>query len=399
MQLASRLGKVRPSPILALVQKARHLRQHGHDIIDLGIGEPDFDTPVNIKDAAFAAIRRGETKYTLVNGTPALRTAIVEKLGRENGLDYDINQILVTGGAKQAIYNVMMATLDEGDEVIIPAPYWSSYPDVVAISAGAPVFVECPQSQGFRITPQQLNAAITTRTKWLIINSPCNPTGGAYSASELTALGDVLKQHPHVGVLSDDIYEHLFFDDRKFESIVALCPHLYDRTVLINGVSKAYAMTGWRLGYSAGPQDLTAAMAKVQSQSTTHACSISQAAAIEAMTGPQNLVADRLAIYQERRDIVVNALEAIDGIDCHKPEGAFYVYPSCAGLLGKTTPDGQVIAGDVDFCIYLLEKHGVSCVPGNAFGLSPYLRISTAASNEALAEAMKRITTAVKELS
>ncbi len=398
MQFASRLEKVRPSPILSLVQKSRALCDAGHDIINLGIGEPDFDTPENIKNAAFAAMACGETKYTVVNGTVALRNAITDKLKRENGLDYAIDQIVVTGGAKQAIYNIMMATLNDGDEVIIPAPYWSSYPDIVAICEGTPVFVECPQSQGFRITPEQLQQAITAKTKWLIINSPSNPTGGAYSADELQALGEVLRDNPHVYVLSDDIYEHLFFDGRTFESIVSICSFLYDRTVLINGVSKAYAMTGWRLGYSAGPKTLTAAMAKVQSQSTTHACSVSQAGAIEALTGPQNLLGERLGVYQKRRDIVVSALDSLEGMECHQPEGAFYVYPSCAGLIGKTTPTGTKIKSDADFCTYLLEDYGVSCVPGNAFGLSPHLRISTAASDENLIKAMHRIKTAVGEL-
>lgn len=399
MLYASRLEKVRPSPILGLVQKARALRQQGRDIIDLGIGEPDFDTPEHVRDAAAAAMARGETKYTVVNGTLELRNAIIAKLQRENHLDYSVDEILVTGGAKQAIYNAMMATLNPGDEVIIPAPYWSSYPDVVAISGGTPVFVECPQAQGFRITPEQLEYAITPKTKWLVINSPSNPTGGAYSADELKALSDVLKRYPDIWVLSDDIYEHLFFDGRKFQSILSVAPFLKERCVLINGVSKAYAMTGWRLGYSAAPKQMTAAMAKVQSQSTTHASAISQAAAIEAMNGPQDLLAERLMAYQDRRDLVVAALTDINGIDCHKPEGAFYVYPSCASLIGKSTPGGDIINDDADFCTYLLEAHGVSCVPGSAFGLSPHLRISTAASNENLAEAMKRIKTAVSQLS
>lgn len=398
MQLARRLAKVRPSPILGLVQKASQMRAEGRDVVDLGIGEPDFDTPEHIKDAASAAMRAGQTKYTMVAGTVAAREAIVAKLKRENGLDYGLENIVITGGAKQAIYNAMMASLDPGDEVIIPAPYWSSYPDIVAIAEGTPVEVACPQSQGFRISPDQLAAAITPRTKWLVLNSPANPTGGAYSEHELKALAAVLVEHPHVGVLSDDIYEHLFFDGRRFCSILNIAPELADRVVLINGVSKAYAMTGWRFGYSVGPAGFTKAMAKVQSQSTTHACSISQAAAIAAMNGPQQVLAARLAAYERRRDLVVSGLEAINGIDCAKPEGAFYLYPSLAGVIGKQTADGKEITSDDDFCTYLLEQHLVSCVPGSAFGLSPHMRISTAANTEALTKAVVRIGEAVDAL-
>ena len=395
---ANRLNAVKPSMILGLVQKAQQLAAQGRPVIDLGIGEPDFETPEHIKQAAIEAIRNNETRYTVVPGTPALRTAIINKLGHENGLRYELNEVTVSGGAKQVIYNAMMATLSLDDEVIIPAPYWSSYPDIVAIANGKPVIVGCPQSQGFLISSGGLEAAITPRTKWLILNSPSNPTGGVYSSDQLIAIADVLRRHPQVQILSDDIYEHLMFDGHSFNSILNVAPDLKERTLIVNGVSKAFAMTGWRVGYGAGPKDIITMMNVVQGQSSTHACSISQAASVAALTGPTIFFAERVKRFQARRDVVVSTLNTIKGIDCLTPEGAFYVYPNCSKLIGKKTPTGRLLQSDIDICDWLLDDHYVSVVPGSAFGLSPHMRISTAASTAELETACTRITMACAQL-
>ena len=395
---ADRLQSVQPSMILGLLQKARSLQSQGYPVIDLGIGEPDFNTPDHIKEAAIAAIVADQTRYTVVPGTPALRTAIVEKLSRENMLSYTAEEVSVSNGAKQVIYNAFMATLSKGDEVIIPAPYWSSYPDMVAIADGTPVTVDCPQSENFLLSPEKLEQTITPYTRWLMLNSPSNPTGGVYSADQLAGLADVLRCHPHVRILSDDIYEHLMFDGHKFASILNVAPDLRDRTLLVNGVSKAFAMTGWRIGYGAGPVDLIKAMNVVQGQSCTHACSISQAASIAALNGPSDFMADRANSFSRRRDIVVSALNAIVGISCLNPEGAFYVYPNCAGLIDRKTPEGRILTDDQTVCNWLLDVYHVSVVPGVAFGLSPHIRISTAASEDTLHEACRRISTACLSL-
>ena len=395
---AARLANVRPSMILNLVRKARDLARDGHPVIDLGIGEPDFTTPDHIKQAAIEAMERNETRYTIVPGTVPMREAIAAKLKRENDLDYGLDDITVGGGCKSIIFNAMMATLSPGDGVIIPAPYWSSYPDIVAMAEGVPVVVDCPQDQRFLISPQQLADAITPRTRWLVLNSPSSPTGGVYSAELLSELAAVLRDHPHVAILSDDIYEHLMFDGHRFVSILNVAPDLKDRVLIVNGVSKVFAMTGWRLGYAAGPAQIIKPMNVVQGQSLTHACSISQAAGVAALNGPTDFFATRAQSFQERRDIVVEALNQTPGIACIRPEGAFYVYPDCSGVLGKVTPGGQTISTDIDFCTYLLEQHFVSAVPGAAFGLSPHLRISTAASAENLREACARIAQACGEL-
>jgi len=396
--IAERLSRIKPSPTIAVTQKARELKAAGRDVIGLGAGEPDFDTPDNIKEAAIAAIRAGQTKYTAVDGTPELKQAIAGKFSRENGLDYEPAQITVGTGGKQVLYNALMATLDPGDEVVIPAPYWVSYPDMVLLAEGTPVFVSCGQNHGFKLQPEMLDQAITDKTKWLILNSPSNPTGAAYSAEELKALSDVLLRHPHVWVLTDDMYEHLVYDGFQFATPAAVEPALYERTLTVNGVSKAYAMTGWRIGYGGGPVELIKAMAKVQSQSTSNPSSISQAAAVEALSGPQDYIAERSAIFKERRDTVLEMLNDCPGLHCHKPEGAFYVYPSCAGVIGKRTPAGGEIRGDGDFVTYLLDQVGVAAVQGEAFGLSPHFRISYATSTEALVEACKRIKTACEAL-
>ncbi len=397
--IAARLGRIKPSPTNMLTGKVLELKAAGHDIIGLGAGEPDFDTPDNIKQAAIRAVERGETKYTPIAGTAELRQAIGDKFRRENGLDYGADQIAVCCGGKQVIYNAMMATLDAGDEVIIPAPYWVSYPDMVLLADGEPVFVECREDNGFKMTPAALAAAITPKTKWLLHNSPSNPTGSAYTRDEIRALADVLLDHPHVWVLSDDIYEHVIYDDFAFSTIAEIEPGLYDRTLTMNGVSKAYCMTGWRLGYAGGPAELIRAMNDVQSHSITHTCSISQAASIEALTGPQDSIAEHNRVFRERRDLVVSMLNQTAGLTCLTPEGAFYVYPSCAGTIGRKTPDGAVIADDTAFVTYLLDSEGVAVVQGAAFGLSPYFRISYATATEALEEACRRIQRACAALS
>jgi aspartate aminotransferase len=389
--VAQRLSRIKPSPTNVLTGKVAELKAAGRDIIGLGAGEPDFDTPDNIKAAGKQAIDDGQTKYTPIPGTLALRQAICDKFKRDNGLDYAPEQVIVSCGGKQVIYNAFMATLDPGDEVIIPAPYWVSYPDMVLLAEGTPVFVDGVEANNFKITPEDLEAAITPKTKWVLLNSPSNPTGAAYSRAELKGLTDVLMRHPHVWVMTDDMYEHVIYDDFEFTTPAEIEPGLYDRTITLNGVSKAYSMTGWRLGYGAGPVELIKAMIVIQSQSSTHTSSISQAAAVEALNGPQDFIEPHNDMFRERRDLVVSMLNQADGIKCLKPEGAFYVYPSCAGTLGKTTPDGTKIATDSDFCTYLLESEGVAVVPGVAFGLEPYFRISYATSTEALTDACERI--------
>jgi aspartate aminotransferase len=389
--LADRLDAIKPSPTIAVTTKAKELKAAGRDVIGLGAGEPDFDTPENIKRAAIRAIEAGETKYTAVDGTPALKAAICRKFRRENGLDYKPSQITVGTGGKQVLYNALVATLNAGDEVIVPAPYWVSYPDMVALAGGTPVPVACPQNNGFKLRPEDLEAAITPRTKWIILNSPSNPTGAAYTRAELKAITDVLAKHPHVWVLTDDMYEHLTYDGFEFTTPAQLEPRLYERTLTVNGVSKAYCMTGWRIGYAGGPEKLIKAMAMIQSQSTSNPSSVSQAAAIEALDGPQDFIARNNEAFKRRRDLVVDMLNKAPGLFCPRPEGAFYVYPSCAGAIGKTTPSGRRIATDSDFVEALLEAEGVAVVQGTAFGLAPYFRISYATSDEELREACTRI--------
>ncbi|MEQ5776673.1 aspartate transaminase [Thalassospira sp. NFXS8] len=389
--IADRLSRIKPSPTIAVTTKAAELKAAGVDVIGLGAGEPDFDTPDNIKDAAKAALDAGKTKYTPVAGTPELRKAIVAKFKRENDLEYTIDEITVGCGGKQTLFNALFATLNPGDEVVIPAPYWVSYPDMALMAEGTPVIVECQEENDFKITAAELEAAITPKTKWLVLNSPSNPTGAAYSRAELRALADVLLKHEHVYVMSDDMYEHLVYDGFEFTTIAQIEPKLKARTLTCNGVSKSYAMTGWRLGYAAGPVELIKAINKVQSQSSTHTSSISQAASVEALNGPQDFLAERAEVFKSRRDLVVAKINECEGLSCKKPEGAFYVYPSCAGTIGKTTPDGKKIETDTDFVTYLLESEGVAAVQGTAFGLAPYFRISYATSTEALEEACKRI--------
>lgn len=389
--IADSLSRVQPSATIAVTQKARQLKASGRDVIGLGAGEPDFDTPENIKQAAIEAIQRGETKYTDVGGIPELKKAIADKFKRENNISYEPSQCFVSPGGKPIIYNAMMATLNPGDEVVIPAPYWVSYPDIVNLAGGIPVIVEAKAENNFKLQADELAAVITPKTKWFIFNSPSNPTGAAYSDKELKALTDVLLAHPHVWVLSDDMYEHLTYGDFKFVTPVEVEPKLYERTLTMNGVSKAYAMTGWRIGYAAGPAELIAAMTKIQSQSTSNPTSISQWAAVEALNGPQDFIAERNAVFKHRRDMVVEMLNQADGISCATPEGAFYVYPSCAGCIGKTTSDGTVISDDESFATALLEAEGVAVVHGAAFGLSPFFRISYATSDENLKNACERI--------
>ena len=389
--LAARLDRIKPSATIAVYTRAAELRAEGRDVIGLGAGEPDFDTPDNIKAAANKAIAEGQTKYTPVDGTPALKAAIVAKFKRENGLDYAPRQITVGAGGKHVLFNALMVTLDPGDEVIVPAPYWVSYPDMVLLAEGTPVFVACAAANGFKLRPEDLERAITKRTKWLILNSPGNPSGAAYGEADLAALAEVLLRHPHVWVMTDDMYEHLVYDGFVFRTMAQVEPRLYERTLTVNGVSKAYAMTGWRIGYAGGARDLIKAMAKIQSQSTSCPSAISQAAAVEALNGPQDFIAERAAAFRERRDLVVGMLNQAQGLDCPRPEGAFYVYPSCAGVIGKKTPDGATIETSADFSAYLLDAEGVAVVHGEAFGLDPHFRVSYATSTEALTEACTRI--------
>ncbi len=396
--LASRLGRIKPSPTIAVTTKAAELKAAGKDVIGLGAGEPDFDTPEHIKQAAVDAIKRGETKYTPVGGTPALKKAICEKLKRENQLEYAPNQIVVGTGAKQVIFNALLATLDAGDEVIIPAPYWVSYPDMVAFAEGTPVTVTCPESQGFKMAATDLEEAITTKTKWLILNSPSNPTGAAYTKAELRAIADVLLIHPHVHVIADDIYEHIAYDGFTFNTIAQVEPKLYARTLTVNGVSKAFSMTGWRIGYAAGEKSLIAAITDIQSQSTSNPCSISQAASVAALSAPLDFLPGWVAAFKKRRDTTAAALSAIPGLSCFVPQGAFYLFPNCSGLFGRKTPSGKVIKDSVGFCEYLLEEGLVAAVAGSAFGLEGYFRISYATSDANLAKATARIKDACAKL-
>lgn len=397
--IADRLSRIKPSPTIAVSTKAAELKAAGRDVIGLGAGEPDFDTPEHIKEAAAQAMAAGKTKYTAVPGILELRRAICDKFKRDNGLTYTPDQISVACGGKQSIYNALMATLNPGDEVIIPAPYWVSYPDITLLAEGEPVFVDCPESASFKLTPAALEAAITPKTKWLILNSPSNPTGAAYTRAELAALGAVLKKHPQVWVMTDDMYEFIIYDDFEFTTIAQVVPELYDRTLTLNGLSKAYAMTGWRVGYAAGPLDLIKAMNKIQSQSTTSTSTISQWASVAALNGDHSFIAERNKAFKERRDLVVSMLNQATGLTCATPEGAFYVYPSCTGAMGKKTPEGKVLNTDEDFATYLLESEGVAVVHGEAFGLSPHFRISYATSIEALEEACQRIQRACAALS
>ena len=388
--ISDSLKRIKPSPTIAVTQKAKELKAAGKDVIGLGAGEPDFDTPDNIKKAAIDAIQAGDTKYTAVDGTKDLKEAIVKKFKRENNLNYTIDQITVGAGGKHVIYNLMMATLNKGDEVIIPAPYWVSYPDIVLLAGANPIVIECSEEQGFKLSAKDLEAKITNNTKWLILNSPSNPTGACYSEQEIKNLSQVLKRNPHVNILSDDIYEHITYDNFKFFTIAQI-PEIKNKVITMNGVSKSYAMTGWRIGYAAGDKDIIKAIAKIQSQSTTNPSSISQAAAVEALNGKQDFIPVRAKAFQERRDFVVNSLNAIEGISCLKPEGAFYVFPNCKGLIGKKDKSGRKITNDTEFVQSLLENNDVAVVQGSAFGLEGFFRISYATSMEKLEIAMKRI--------
>ena len=397
--IADRLARIKPSPTIAVTTKAAELKRAGRDVIGLGAGEPDFDTPQHIKDAAAEAMNAGKTKYTPPAGIPELREAIVRKLKRDNDLEYTPEQIQVACGGKQTIYNALMATLNPGDEVIIPAPFWVSYTDITLLAEGEPVVVECPVEQGYKLLPEQLDAAITPKTKWLMLNSPNNPTGAAYTRDEIKALADVLLKHEQVWIMTDDMYEFIIYDDFEFTTIAQVEPRLYDRTLTLNGLSKAYCMTGWRVGYAAGAVDIIKAMNKISSQSTTNTSTISQWASVAALDGDHSFLADNNEVFKERRDLVVSMLNQATGIDCPTPEGAFYVYPSVKGTIGKTTPDGKTIGTDEDFVSYLLEAEGVAAVHGAAFGLSPYMRISYATSTELLEAACQRIQRACAALS
>ncbi len=392
------LKRIKPSPTIAVTQKARELKAAGKDVIGLGAGEPDFDTPDNVKDAAIKAIKEGDTKYTAVDGTPELKKAISEKFKRENNLSYSTDQITVGVGGKHVIYNLMMATLNKGDEVIIPAPYWVSYPDIVMLAGANPIVVECSEEQGFKLTAKDLESVITNNTKWVILNSPSNPTGACYTEQEIRNLAQVLRRNPHVSVLSDDIYEHIIYDNFKFFTIAQI-PELKNKVVTMNGVSKSYAMTGWRIGYAAGEKEIIKAISKVQSQSTSNPSSISQAAAVEALNGTQDFISIRSKSFQERRDFVVSSLNDIDGINCLNPDGAFYVFPSCKGLIGKKDKSGKKLETDTDFVQSLLENNNVAVVQGSAFGLDGYFRVSYATSMEKLKVAMDRIKSFCESLS
>ncbi|MBW7926340.1 MAG: pyridoxal phosphate-dependent aminotransferase [Burkholderiaceae bacterium] len=395
---AQRIAAIEVSEILRIGALAQQRRREGRPVIVLGAGEPDFETPDHVKEAAIAAIRAGQTRYTVLDGTNELKAAVQAKFQRENGLVYALDEITAGAGAKQVMHNAFMATLDPGDEVILAAPYWTSYADMVLIAGGRPVPVRCSEDNGFRLQAADLEAAITPRTRWLLLNSPSNPTGAAYDEQQLRPVLEVLERHPQVWLMSDDIYEHLLYDGRHIVTAAQLEPQLKERTLTVNGVSKSYAMTGWRLGYGAGPKSLIAAMAVVQSQSTSNPCSISQAAAVAALNGPQDLVAQWRDAFQRRRDLVLERLNAVEGITCRRPEGAFYTFASCAGLIGRRTPSGAVIDSDSAFCRWLLESHDVAVVPGSCFGLGPYFRISYAASDADLREACERIATACRSL-
>src|SRR5271163_290066 len=389
--LADRLARVKPSPTMAITALATELKAAGRNVIALSQGEPDFDTPPNIREAGIAAIQRGETRYTVFDGRMELKQAICGKFKRENGLDYEPSQITVSNGGKQVLYNALVATLSPGDEVVIPAPYWVSYPEMVLLCDGEPVPVSCPQNNGFKMRPEDLDAAITPKTKWLILNSPSNPSGAGYTEADLHALAEVLLKHEHVWIMTDDMYEHVVYDDFRFTTIAQIEPRLYERTLTVNGVSKAYCMTGWRIGYAGGPQRLIRAMGAVQSQSTSNPAAVSQWAAVEALNGPQDFIPANNKVFKERRDLVVSMLNQAKGINCPRPEGAFYVYPSCAGTMGKTAPTGKKLATDEDFVSELLEAEGVAVVQGAPFGVSPAFRISYATATSALEEACTRI--------
>ena len=397
-RIAARVRRIKPSPSTSAADRANELRRQGKSIVNLVVGEPDFDTPAHIRQAAAQAMDKGQTRYTLMAGTVELREAIVAKLERENGLTYAMNEIIATSGAKSAIYSAFAITLEPGDEVIIPAPYWVSYPDMVLASDGTPVTVPCPEQNGFKLTPEQLAAAITTRTRWLLINSPSNPTGASYTLGEYRALAQVLAKHPQVLVMTDDIYEHIRFDGQRTPHLLEAAPELRERTLVVNGVSKTYAMTGWRIGYVAGPRDLVQALDTLLSQSTGNCCSISQAAAAAALNGEQSFVQHSVAIYKQRRDATLARINAIPGLSCRTPDGAFYLYVNCGGLIGKSTPEGKLLNEDGDVVMYLLESVGVAVVAGTAYGLSPYFRLSIATSIEILEDGCARIARAVAAL-
>ena len=396
--IADRMNRIKPSPSSMATQRSRALKAAGHDVVGLTAGEPDFDTPPNVIEAVARAMAASKTKYTDIGGTPELKAAVRDKFKRENQLEYSTAEVIVGTGGKQVIFNALMATVQKGVEVIVPAPFYVSYPDIVLLAGGTPVPVTCPPEKGFKLQPEDLEKAITPRTRWLILNAPNNPSGAVYSRQELRALADVLVRHPHVWVLSDDIYEHILFDGREFCTMAQVAPELKERTLTVNGVSKAYAMTGWRIGYCVGPLELIKAITKLQSQSTSNPSSIGQAAALEALTGPQGFIAERTKIFQDRRDAVVTQLNAIPGITCHLPEGAFYVFPSCAGIIGKTTPAGQVLKTDEDFVLYLLDSEKLAGVHGAAYGSTPFFRFSFATSIAILNEGCTRLRRACEQL-
>ena len=397
--IAERMTLIKPSPTMAVTKLAAEMKAAGKDVIGLGAGEPDFDTPDHIKNAAITAIKNGETKYTAVDGTPALKKAIVNKFSKDNNIEYNIDEIIVSVGGKQVLYNALMSSINPGDEVIIPSPYWVSYPDMVALAGGIPIIVEGKESNNFKVIPDDIKNKISDKTKWIIINSPSNPTGSSYTKSELEDLGNLLLNHENIFIMSDDIYEKIIYDDFKFYSLAEVVPALKDRILTVNGVSKAYAMTGWRIGYAGGPKELISSMAKLQSQSTSNPSSISQAAALAALEGPEEFLSERNDKFRIRRDMVVDMLNNCNGLSCLKPSGAFYVYPSCSGVIGKALTSGKVIENSIDFSSYLLESEGVAVVPGSAFGADPFFRISYATSDSILEEACKRIKKACEQLS
>ena len=397
--IAERMSLIKPSPTMAVTKMAAEMKAAGQDIIGLGAGEPDFDTPDHIKNAAIEAIKNGETKYTAVDGTPALKKAIAKKFYKDNSIKYNIDEIIVSVGGKQVLYNALMSSINPGDEVIIPSPFWVSYPDMVSLAGGVPIIVEGKEKNNFKIQPDDIRDKISTKTKWIIINSPSNPTGSSYSAEELKDIGNLLLEHENIFVMSDDIYEKIIYDDFKFFSLAEVVPELKDRILTVNGVSKAYAMTGWRIGYAGGPKHLITAMSKLQSQSTSNPSSISQAAALAALEGPEEFLLERNERFKTRRNMVVKMLNECNGLSCIKPSGAFYVYPSCSGIIGKSSKEGKLIENSIDFSAYLLESVGVAVVPGSAFGADPFFRISYATSDSILEEACNRIKKACEQLS
>ena len=397
--IAERMSLIKPSPTMAVTKLAAEMKAAGKDVIGLGAGEPDFDTPDHIKNAAIKAIKNGETKYTAVDGTPALKKAIVKKFSKDNNIEYNMDEVIVSVGGKQVLYNALMSSINPGDEVIIPAPYWVSYPDMVALAGGIPIIVEGKESNNFKVLPDDIKNKISDKTKWIIINSPSNPTGSSYTKNELEDLGNLLLNYENIFIMSDDIYEKIIYDDFKFYSLAEVVPRLKDRILTVNGVSKAYAMTGWRIGYAGGPKDLISSMSKLQSQSTSNPSSISQAAALAALEGPEEFLSERNNKFRIRRDMVVEMLNNCKGLSCLKPSGAFYVYPSCYGIIGKSNSNGKVIESSIDFSSYLLESEGVAVVPGSAFGADPFFRISYATNDSILEEACKRIKKACEQLS